>query len=175
MEITLNELTESKIFVKEDSAISFKKPLEYLEPFLEKTARFNPDYKVTIQNKVTNREDSGIDNTAYGRFMVEALLPKDYDSIQADAQSTIGFIVALDTAKPIMKAFSGKNVYACTNLTIFNADNVFAQDMLGNTKSAYEKIGQFSEKMAEELEQFEKMVEALKGKTYSGSQLDQLA
>lgn len=172
MEITLNELKESKIFVKEDSSITFKNPKEYLEPFFESTAKFNPEYRVTIQNKVTNREDSGIDNTSYGRFMVEALLGNDYD-VQ-DCQSTIGFIVALDTQKPIMKTFSGKNVFACTNLTIFNAENVFSQELLGNTKSLYAKVTEYSDKMAEELEEFNKLVEALKNKTYSGSQLEKM-
>lgn len=80
----------------------------------------------------------------------------------------------MDTAKPVMKIYSGKNVKACLNLTIFNPDYVFTQEMFGNTKTVYTKAQEYVTSMQESLEQYNKTVERLKGQIYKGTDLNEL-
>ncbi len=168
----LRELLESKIYVKDGSAMSFKSPAEYINPFLDRVSKLTNSFEVEgIKSAINKNEEDNTENVSYGRFLIEAVLPSQFDV--EDCISKIGLIVALDNQKPLMKVYSGKDVRACMNLTIFNADNVFTQEMLGNTNSIYGKAVEYADKMEEGLEEFKAKVEIMKNTIYSGSTLNE--
>lgn len=169
----IQELLNSKIYVKENSSINFNSPKTYIEPFIEEVTKLTSNFRIEVSNKVTNlNEEDSLENTAYGRYKIEAIMPSEYD-VQ-DSESTVGLIVALDNAKPVMKVFSGKNVKACINLTIFNPDYVYTQELMGNAKSVYTKTKEYVQEMVQSIEEYNKRVIQLKETIYTGNQLREL-
>lgn len=169
----LQELLSSKVFLKENSLINFESPSKYVEPFLEKVSALTDRITVEVSGRVANAdEETHKENIAYGRYKVEAVLPVDYRV--HEAEGVIGLIVALDNSKPIMKVYTGKNVMACLNLSIFNANNVFAQEMTGNVTSLYNKVGEYVRDVAKDTEEFNKIVIDMKNTNYSGLKLQEM-
>lgn len=167
--MTLDDLIKSEIFVKEGSGVDFKSPREYVLPFVDKISKLTNDFNIEISNKTTNRDkDSLVDHTSYGRFKIEAKLPSSFDI--ADSGSVIGMIVALDTKTPTFKCYNGKNVFACTNLTIFNANHVFTQE--NNIGAVYSKVQDYIDTVDKGLEEYALTVNMMKQKIYSGRDLD---
>lgn len=164
----LQELLSSKVFLKENSLINFESPAKYVNPFIDKVSKLTDRFNVEVSGRVANANESdNTENVAYGRYKIEALLPEAYRVEESDA--VIGLIVALDSAKPVMKVYSGKNVIACLNLTIFNANNVFAQEMTGNVTSLYGKVGEYTDKVIQDNDDYIATVRKLKSEIYSGS------
>lgn len=174
-ELTLEQLYEAKTFVRDSGGFDFKHYKEYVAPFVEKVTNRISDatFEVAaVVGAVNKDEDTEALNTSYGRFLITARMPKAYDT--PEAGSKIGMIVALDNQKPVMKVFSGKDVFACMNLTIFNADHLFSQDLTANIGSVYSKADDYAMKMGDELTTFIKQVDALKALTFKGKDLDEI-
>lgn len=164
-ELSLTEVLESKTYVKPNSAIDFKSPKFYLEPFLEVMEKNNIEYRIKTGNPVINlnAEDSS-ENVAYSRVLVESKIGENVPGFF----SVIGIIYALDLQKPVIKIYSGENACVCTNLTIFQADRVFTQDMLGNFNDTYQKARVYLNEKAGEIERFKETYNTL-----TKTQLDQ--
>lgn len=174
-ELTLDQLYEGKTFVRDSGGFDFKHYKEYVAPFVDKIQKRVSDatFEVTAVTGGTNKdEDTQKLNISYGRFLVTARMPKAYDT--EEAGSKIGMIVALDNQKPVMKVFSGKDVFACMNLTIFNADHLFTQDLTANIGSIYSKADDYAIKMGDELQVFRKQVDTLKALIFKGKDLDEI-
>lgn len=136
------ELLNSKTFVKQGSIMELPSPLMVLTPFLNITENIaGGQYIVKTSNSVINKNDDESDNVAYGRFNLEYKLPAMFDT--DNSFYTLGIVCGLDTQKPIVKVYGGHRVSACTNLTVFNAEQVFTQELTGNVKLCYEKIQQY--------------------------------
>lgn len=174
-ELSLEELYDAKTYVRDSGGFDFKHYREYVEPFTDKILNRVSDatFDVTAVVGAVNK-DEGTEalNTSYGRFLITARMPKAYDT--EEAGSKIGMIVALDNQKPIMKVFSGKDVFACMNLTIFGADDLFSQDLTANIGSIYAKADDYAIKMSDSLGLFRKQVDALKAMTFKGKDLDEI-
>lgn len=129
-DLAINDVLGSKIYVKEGSAVGFKAPTEYIGDFVKTGA--NGDWRVKVADPVVNEETTGARNIAYPRVMVEAQLGELIPGFEA----VVGMVYALDLQKPVIKCYSGFNVISCINLSIFNTDNVFQQELLGD----FEKV-----------------------------------
>jgi hypothetical protein len=127
-QIELKELLESKAFVKEGSGYDFKLPEQYVNEFLDIAGNYTDKFLVTVNSPTENKNEDESINKAFPRFLVEAKMPEKFDVEESTA--TIGFMMALDTQKPIAKLYTGKKVTACMNLTIFNADNVYSAELV---------------------------------------------
>ncbi len=177
--ISLEELYDSKIYIPQSEGISFKNPKEYVDPFVQAVSKLTDNFSVTVTDDVVNANEDGSTNVAYARVLVEARLPEQYSLIGRDDKtsldSKIGLIYALNTNKPIMKTFAGKDVRACTNLTIFNADHLYSQEMTANIASVYKKAQSYGEQVEQELEEFRKSFEKLDTTIFTkGQQLDEV-
>ncbi len=97
-------------------------------------------------------------------------MPTSFDI--ADSGSVIGLIVALDTQRPTFKAYDGKNVHACTNLSIFNANNVFTQE--SNIGPVFSRLSDYIDGVDKGLEQYGKIVNTMKLTHYNKMQLREM-
>ena len=146
-ELLLNDLQESKIYVRNN--ISYMPPKEIINPFLDKLD-FDPEtdqVSIQIQNAVINQEIGGAENIAYPRFLVE-LKRQLLTFGDVEYQNTFGLLIGMDQQKPLVKVYTGMNVSACTNLCIFNAEHVHAQNLmepLDNTWNAVEAFAKGEE------------------------------
>lgn len=170
--VSLDQVLNSKVYVKEQSTISFGSPRQYIEPFLEKLHGINPEFKVSVSDRVANKEESGTLNEAYGRVLVEAKLPNVHSAYEHD--SVIGLVYSLDTQKPELKVYSGENAWACTNLSIFGARYIHSVQLLQGTSSIYEKALEYVDGLAEQLRRFKEIYEKMNEKVYSGDQIDRV-
>lgn len=170
-DLALADVLSSKVFVKPNSSVSFGTPKDYLEPFVELFENKEIDsFRVKVSDPVINAEDTGARNIAYPRVMVEADLGEMIQGFRAN----VGLVYALDLQKPVVKVYSGYNVSTCMNLTIFNAENIYQQDLLADSKSVYSKAGSFLENKEKELVDFKETLSKLQASFLSESQLNQL-
>lgn len=176
MELTLNSILESKIYVKENSAISFKSPHEYIQPFIDGASKLTDDFRISVSGAVKNKneEDETI-NVAYGRVLVEAILPGNFDTDKGlgDTYGTIGFMYALDLQKPVIKVYSGRYARACTNLCVFGADRVFTQDLTGNLSKCFEIAQDYFDIAEKDLANSIKLITYMRDTELQGGNLDE--
>lgn len=173
--LTLDELYTSKTYVRETGGFDFKGAKDYVAPFIEKVTNRISDAKFSVTavtGAINKDEETEHLNISYGRFLINAELPSAYNT--EDCYSRIGMIVALDNQKPVMKIFSGKDVAACMNLCIFNAEHLFSQDLTANIGSIYNKADDYAMKVGDELAAFREKVEALKVLSFKGRDLNEI-
>jgi hypothetical protein len=168
--INLDTVLNSKVYVKENSQISFGSPRQYVEPFLEKLKDTNVTYRVDVSDRVANKEITGETNEAYGRVLVEAKFPTNYCAYDHD--SVIGLVYSLDTQKPVIKIYSGENAWACTNLAIFGARYIHQVEILQGTSSIYEKALEYVDGLVEQLRRFKELYERMNEKIYRNEEID---
>lgn len=170
MKIQLEELMNSKIFVKENSAVAFRSPKSYLTPFMDIVGPHSTDIRVEVDSPVINAEESGKQNIAYPRVNVEATIGDQMTGFY----SVMGFIFALNTSTPVMKVYSGQSVKACLNLTIFNAEDIFEQNLLGNSNEIYNRARLFFQKKEQQIEEYGKIYKDLTQKMLTPQGLNDL-
>lgn len=169
MEKQLEEILTSKIYVKENGALSFLSPNEYLKPFIDIVSPKAQSWEVKTSEAVVNKNtEDEVLNISYPRVVVEARLGGSIPGFE----SVIGLIYALNTQRPIMKIYSGQNVSACTNLTIFNSEFLFQQDLLGNYREVYSKAKDFYDHKVEEIVEFEEVYTRLNNTQLTRQQLN---
>jgi hypothetical protein len=172
MTIELDELLKSKIYVPENRGVNFDSPRRYVEPFLEKfKAVSGVTYDVQVSGAVENMEENETLNSAYARVLVEAKLPQEFDAYEHS--SVIGMVYALDIIKPNLRVYSGEDAWACLNLCIFGAQNVFSVDLTAGISPAYERASDYVIKVSEQLAKFQKTYERMNDVVYKGTQIDQ--
>lgn len=170
-DLSIEDVISSKVYVKPNSSITFGTPKEYIEPFIAPIAKSsNVSFRVKVADPVINAEESGAMNIAYPRMMIETDLGESIPGFK----SIIGMILALDLQKPIIKVYSGYNVSACLNLTIFNADKVFQQEILGDYQRVYAKAEEYFQKKSDELVEFKETLTKLETTFLTEVQLNQL-
>lgn len=168
--IKVEELLSSKVYVRESSSINFRSPAQYLEPFLEMVQPIAREISVEVNNPVINAEESGKMNIAYPRVKVEARLGNPITGFH----SVLGFIYALDTQIPIAKVYSGQSVTACLNLTIFNAEELYEQNLLGNSKEIYNRAMMFKQGKEKQVEEYSKIYKSMTESSLTVEGLNQL-
>lgn len=137
MENTTNniiEVLESKQFCK--NGIPYPSPSELLTPIID---MFNNENITGFGSHPVTVAENEIELTAYGR----AGIVKTFD-IDGEMNYNIGFIYSLEYSRPFIKVFSGINVKICSNMCIFNSDNLEKIDLLSEgTQKAYQKVQNF--------------------------------
>ncbi len=172
MALSLQDVLSSKIYIKNDGAIPFQSPEAYITPFLESVQRLNPTFTVDVSGRTANKNtDSDSVNESFARIKIEAKLPIEYNVDEHD--SVIGMVYGLDTLKPIMKIYSGRNAWACTNLAVFRADHLHQVEMLQGITSIYEKSKTYSEQVTDHIEHFARRIKEMKDKQLVGRQVDE--
>lgn len=170
--VTLDQVLNSKVYVKENSQISFGSPRQYIEPFLENLRNTNATFSVSVSDRVANKEESGTINEAYGRVLVQAKLPNEFCAYEHD--SVIGLVYSLDTQKPSVRIYSGENAWACTNLAIFGARYIHTVELLQGINSVYEKALEYVEGVGDQIRRFKQIYEIMNEKFYQGDEIDKV-
>lgn len=169
--LTIDQVLQSKTYVKEGSSIGFLSPRAYIEPFLEKMKNTNAKFEVNVSERVANKEaDSEVVNEAFGRVAIRAIFPNNFSG--KDHNSVIGLVYSLDTQKPNMRIYSGHEAWACTNLAIFGARHIHSVELLQGVGSIYEKGLEFVEGMTEQLARFQLLYERMNDKIYKGDEIN---
>lgn len=115
--LTVNDVLTSKGF--KNGATSYPLPGYFFEPFI-KIFPDNPDSEIIkIHQPVENTNEDGSLNISYPRILYQRVY--HIDDLHSYAP---GFIVAMDTSKPVIKTFAGINVRVCTNLCVFQAEHL---------------------------------------------------
>lgn len=166
--ISVDELRQSKVFVKEGSGISFPSSKEFADRFTDIFSD-SEDIVVQAQSPVVNAELEGKLNIAYPRVMIEA----SYKPALPGFTPMFGMVYSLETAKPVIKVYSGYNVRACMNLHIFNAEKVFEQPILGNIRDIYPKLQEFKIQKEKEAEEFKRIYDDLRTHMYTEGELNE--
>ena len=86
--IKLEELLSSKVYVKENGAVTFKSPKHYIEPFLDIVGPTAREIRVQVGESVVNAEEGGKLNIAYPRVNIEAQIGDEITGFY----SVLGFI-----------------------------------------------------------------------------------
>lgn len=175
-EITREQLENSKIFVKEGSGITFKHPMEYLEPLFKGATKATGHALYAEVGAENMEKDQDSLNTSYSRILAEASFGETLNISLGEndflkLRPTVGAVVAFDISKPVLKVYAGNIVKACTNLTIFNAEDVVEVDLTSNIKLCADKIIEFNEKMELRQAKLKEEVEKLNSEILSGSKL----
>jgi hypothetical protein len=171
-DLTLDKVLSSKVYVHEKSQISFGSPRQYIEPFLEKFANLNVQWKVNVSERVANKEVEGNVNEAFGRVLIEAKFPQQFCA--HDHDSVIGMVYALDLQKPVIKIYSGQNAWACTNLAIFGGRYVHQVEILSGYQSVYDKGLEYVEGMTQQLARFQELYQRMNDTTYEGDDINKI-
>lgn len=164
MELPINEIINSKIYTKE-SKVSFQSPRAYIQPFLDIVKTNNITCKV--QNPVTNTNEDGSINTAYPRVVVEAHVGQQIEGYD----SVLGMIFALDLQSPVIKVYTGQNAHACTNLTIFQANQVSEHSLMNDYSDIYRKAESYVQNKELEIAKFLETRQRLIDEFYNEEQL----
>ena len=138
MQIKFEKLEEAKAYVS-NGGVTFQTPKLYADKFMEVMKVAPEQVNFEVQGKVENANEDESINVAYARLKAEVKLDFNNDIME----KTIGMVVALDTQNPIIKVYSGSRVFACTNLCIANADNVFSANVMSNLESGYSMLDQY--------------------------------
>lgn len=153
MEITLNQLQNSKIYVR--NSISYNQPNSIIDPIIniwEKNLS-NNSYYVSVQNEVVNQNIEGGDNIAYPRFLIENKIEEVlYGDVKYE--NTMGLLVAMNQQSPVVKVYTGMNVSACTNLCIFNAEHIFQQNLTESLQPTFDALRGFTRSLYEKIESY---------------------
>jgi len=135
-EITINELLKGKATLIKNK--EFFPTKNYVEPFLERMSKFTNDFRVQIVKADQVSKQNNVEDTVYNRVLVQGVLPEKY-SID-NHKETIGFLYGLDVRKPVVSFYKGYINSACTNLTIFNPEWIFNQELIAGEPINYSPI-----------------------------------
>ena len=137
---TLSEMLDSKIYVRNN--VSFMPVKSLINPFLDNIKYSDSDeITINVQNPVINENHDHQSNIAYPRFSVE--VNKGVSPLDPNETNVFGLLVAMDQQKALIKSYSGTNATACLNLSIFNAENLFAQDLMGDLTNLWNQVQRF--------------------------------
>lgn len=156
--VDLNQVLESKIYVKENSALRFLSPKDYLQPFLnvieESGIQNNSELICKVQNPVVNENEDGTKNISYPRVALD--LKVRYPELEEFNQlyeSQVGLIYALDI-KPVIKIYRGIEVKSCTNLCVWGSSDIQLYDLTTNFTDVYKKIGEYVQSFLQRIKQY---------------------
>lgn len=135
MEITLDNLLAGR--ATRIKSKEYFPTAAYVEPFLERVQRFTNDFRVQVQlpSQITYTADGDIntEDITYNRVLIEAILPDDYKFNSDPHRAVLGMVYGIDVRKPVVKFFKGQERMSCTNLCVFNPEQLSCQDLEAET------------------------------------------
>lgn len=176
--ISFKELENSKRYIHKSDALTFKHPMDYVQPFLDVMDRSGIPitWDVKVETGSSNAErDSGDKNIAYSRVAVIARLPSEYDINPNDPifnhlQSEIGLVYALDSTKPEIKAFRGSRVSVCTNQCVFGTTDVKVFSLTSNYQELYGYLDNFAEQTATTFTRYKDIIDHMANRVLRGDE-----
>ncbi len=129
MELTLTEAFKGKATRIKDK--EFFETKSYLEPFVERMSKFTSDFRVSavLPDQITRTKtgDVNLDDITFNRMWIQAVLPDEFAF--NNHKEVIGMVYGLDVRKPIVKMYRGALNMACTNLCVFQPEELIIQEL----------------------------------------------
>ena len=124
MEVTLEQLLKGKATrIKKNE---FAQTEAYVTPFLERMSKFTNDFRCSVKLPDQITFDPNSQDITYNRVLIQAVLPEKYTVDNHD--EVVGMVYGIDVRKPVIKFYRGGLNKACTNLCIFDPDNLKIQE-----------------------------------------------
>lgn len=103
----------------------------YIEPFIDRMSKFTDDFRfnAVLPDQITKTKSGEIDmeDITFNRMWVQAVLPDEFAF--HNHQEVVGMVYGLDVRKPIVKMYRGGLNMACTNLCIFQPEELSVQEL----------------------------------------------
>lgn len=183
--LSLEEVEKSDVYISQIGAFSFKHPMQYLEPFFKQLEPLNPTFtfqgEIGSLSKEREKEDKEEQDKhiAYSRLVAKARLPEAFDVVPGiggefdHMWSEIGLVYAFDTKSPEIKVFRGKRVTVCTNQCIFGEANVTSINLArSNETGAYTSLRQYVETATEDFQSYIDISQRLASRRREGEELE---
>lgn len=172
--MTVQEILDTNTYVKDGSAISFKSPKDYIEPFIEKVSSVVDNFVVSTSQRVANIDQEDKSQESFARVLIEGYLPVSPELKAIGHEPVIGLVYGLDTQKPIIKVYAGNKTKACTNLCVFNADFIHEAELIKGTESIYKNAQLYAQNYAEMNEDFLRTYNLMNETEYVGTEIDRM-
>lgn len=125
MEVTLEQLLKGKATrIKKNE---FAQTEAYVTPFLERMSKFTNDFRCSVKLPDQITFDPNSQDLTYNRVLIQAVLPQEYCIDNHD--DVVGMVYGIDVRKPVIKFYRGALNRACTNLCVFDPDNLRIQEL----------------------------------------------
>lgn len=168
--VTFEEIEKAKAYVT-PSGVPFRNPAEYAESFMKSVGADISNTRFELQGKSENANDDKSLNTAYGRMLIESKF--EFTDTAKTVGKVIGMVIALDTATPTIKVYTGGSVFACSNLCISGAEHIFNANAMTNLESAFNMAEQYKIKAEEDWLKNLATWKLMQETVYSGSQINE--
>jgi len=153
-------LLESKQYVS--GTVTHENPGTYVEKF--KKALGNVEVKsidVKLGNPVKIGE-SEIEHIAYPRYSIEARVgAKDIPIGDEMFINVIGIVVAMDLMSPKVKIYTGMNAKSCLNLNIYNASDIYEENLMSRSLYSWNILNGFAINHEEKVKRYKETVETM--------------
>jgi len=165
----LHEILESKSIVKGSSNdVPYPSAADLLNPIIDIFGSENLSFFATHPESIGNDQNEIL--TAYGRAGAIKTI-----EINEELNYSIGYMYALDLAKPVLKVFSGVNVKICSNMCIFNFSNMEKYEyMVTGKKGAIEKVKEYYNRVDADIENAKKIINDLRKMEFSEKEVQNL-
>jgi hypothetical protein len=159
-QINTAEFTNSLNFVNSKNAIEFTKSKEFVyELFKFRIPDSEQIIEVGDALEVADAENTGKVLTAYGTVHAQ-----NKEDATSSYFKSLGLVYNLTTAKPKLRIYTGHRVKVCSNLCIFNADEVVTVDLIaagsietikGHLSRFYDNLARTMKRQTETMEQLQ--------------------
>lgn len=148
MNITIEQLLKGKATKIKDKEYN---PTEaYVVPFLDRMEQKFPkvkyNCKVELPKQITI-DPSKVEDITYNRVWIEAVLPDEYCVDNHDR--AFGMVYGLDVRVPIVKFYNSAINRACTNLCVFNPNDLSVQAIEEKKAIDYRSLDRIMERQSE--------------------------
>lgn len=140
MELTVEEALKGKATrIKNKDYFETK---SYLEPFIDRMSKFTNDFRINavLPDQITKTKTGEInmDDITFNRMWIQAVLPDEF--AYDNHQEVVGMVYGLDVRKPIVKIYRGALNMACTNLCVFQPEELVVQELEPETPINFKPI-----------------------------------
>ena len=156
--LTIKDVVEAKAYVK--NGISYMLPKDIISPFIDTVSEEKDEIVLTSQGEVVNENEDETRNISYPRMLVE-VRKESIEINETSYQAVFGLLYAMDLGTPILKTFFGYNASACTNMCIFNANQVIQRNLLSKRTDFIEDYKAIADKSANIASDFKEITERL--------------
>lgn len=145
MELTIEQALKGKATrIKDKEYLQTK---AYIEPFLDRMSKFTSEFKIKAelpnQYTLTKTGEVDMEDITFNRMWIQAILPDEYAF--SNHKEVIGMIYGLDVRKPIVKFYKGALNMACTNLSVFNPEQLSVNELAPETGINFSPIKRIME------------------------------
>ena len=164
--IELPQLLETKAYLK-DNNINYGTPADFITPFTDLFQDIEGvTYSVNVNKESVTANQDESKNIGYGRVSIRAKIPGN-SSVRGPAMI---LMYALDVGNPVLKVGFGVDIYACTNLCVFSAEDHISANLnvSGARDRCYNTLIDYRNRIMAKMERYERFLQILEQHHFNG-------